>query len=352
MTKNIQACISQIKKLGLDAILVSDPTNISYLTNFSQPEGYLLLTTLKEPIYFTNPLYQAEAQKIKICKTVISNGNIFELVSEEVINLGLKNVGFEAKHLPFLEHQKIKESLTVQDINFIETIDLVGNLRAIKSPQEIALIKKSIQVSLEAFDFIEDIYDERMSEKDLSIEIERFLKLKGDNQLAFAPIVAAGKNAAFAHHKATEGKINRRICLIDLGSKYYGYCADLTRVFFWGKMPPSFKRLYDIVLKAQSLSIKKIKDGIKACDVDKAARDYIEKKGFGKNFIHGIGHGIGLSVHEAPFLNRTNTAVLKEGMVVTIEPAVYIQGKFGIRIEDMVLVRKNKGEILSSSGNR
>ncbi|MBN3040646.1 MAG: M24 family metallopeptidase, partial [Candidatus Omnitrophica bacterium] len=131
--------------------------------------------------------------------------------------------------------------------------------------------------------------------------------------------------------------------------KHSGYCADLTRVFFSGKMPILFKKVLDTVKKAQELAINKIKPGVKARDIDNAARNHIEKKGWGKYFGHGLGHGVGLSVHEPPFIGPNSNQILREGMVITIEPAIYLTGKFGIRIEDMVLVKKNKPEVLSKS---
>ena len=352
MANNLSACVKEIKKESLDAILVSDPINITYLTSFKNPEGYLLITVDGKLIYFTSPLYKEEVKSIKSWKAVISVVNIFNDIKEAAVKLKLKSVGFESKHLPFLEHKKIKELFAAHDIYLIETTDFIKRFRVIKKPHEISLMRKAARVSLEALEYAEQIYDVRKSEKSLQIEIERFLRLKADDEIAFSPIVAAGKNSCLPHHKSGSDKLNSKICLIDLGSKHYGYCADLTRVFFWGKMPPYFKRIYNTVLKAKNLSIKKIKDGVRACDVDKAARDFIEKQGYGKYFTHGVGHGIGLSVHEPPFLNRFNTQRLKEGMVVTIEPAVYLSGKFGIRLEDMVLVKKNKAEILSSNGNR
>ena len=352
MANNLSACVKEIKKEGLDGLLISNPVNIAYLTNFKNAEGYLLITAGERLVYFTSPLYAQEAKAVKSWQAVISSVNIFDDIKEISAKLKLKSVGFESKHLPFLEHKKLKDLFASCDIYLIETTDLIQSLRAIKKSWEISLIRKSTAASLEAFDFIGQIYDPRKREKDLQIEIERFLRLKADNEIAFSPIVAGGKNSCFPHHRSSSDKLNRKMCLIDLGSKHYGYCADLTRVFFWGKMHPYFKRIYNIVLKAKSLSIKKIKDGVRACDVDKAARDFIEKHGYGKCFTHGVGHGIGLSVHEPPFLNRFNTQRLKEGMVVTIEPAVYLNGKFGIRIEDMVLVRKNKAEILSANGDR
>ena len=191
-----------------------------------------------------------------------------------------------------------------------------------------------------------------MTEKDLSIEIEKFLRIKGDNDIAFNSIVASGKNTIFPHHYPTDEPIGKNHCLIDLGSKYKGYCADLTRLIFYSKMSTIFKKVYNIIKKAQDLSIQKIKDGITAGEIDKIARDYITKQGFGKYFIHGLGHGIGLSVHEPPYLQPNNKQVLKEGMVITIEPAIYFKNTFGVRLEDMVLVQQKKGEILSEYGNR
>ena len=234
----------------------------------------------------------------------------------------------------------------------METKDFVENIAMVKSFKEISLIKKSIQISKEAFEFINEIIDGEMSEKDLCIEVEKFLRLKGDNEIAFSSIIASGRNTVYPHYSPSDDKIAKNSLLIDLGAKYYGYCSDLTRMFFRGKMLPLFKRIYDTVRKAQELSIKEIKEGVTASEIDKIARDYIDKKGWGKYFGHGLGHGIGLSVHEPPYLNPHSNEILKEGMVITIEPAIYYKNIFGVRIEDMVLVKQKKGELLSGNINR
>jgi Xaa-Pro aminopeptidase len=347
MRKRNKICLDKIRALELDSLLISNHFNITYLTGFRSAEGLLILTHTGEMFYFTNFLYQEEAKKLDFWKVIVDNGNIFELVTAYIKKLRLKRVGFEAKDLPFLEYRKIKSELSEEKIDFVPTIDVIEKIREIKDKKELSLIKKSIKISEEAFGFIKEIYEGVMTEKDLSIEVEKFLKLKGDNDIAFSPIVASGKNSALPHYIAGEDMLDRSFSLIDLGSKYCGYCADLTRVFFWSKMPSLLKRVYDIVKKAQEIGIKKIKDGIKAKDLDKAVREYIDNKGFGKYFGHGLGHGIGLCVHERPFINYKNEDILKEGMVITVEPAVYIRGKFGVRIENMVLVRKEKGEVLS-----
>ena len=354
MKTKIRNCTKKLKKLNLDAILIADPINIAYLTDFRAIDGYLLLIQDGKLVYFTNFLYKEAAKRIKSWELVISSNkhNIFTLVAEKIKKLDLSTIGFEAKKLPLLEHKTINSYLSASAIDLIETNDFVEEVRMIKNKQEITYIKKSIQISKETFEFVKEIFDPVMSEKDLSIEIERFLRLKGDRELAFPSIVASGKNTVFPHHRSGDKKLSNEIVLIDLGSKYCGYCADLTRVFFWGKIPLLLRKIYDTVRKAQDESIKKIRDGIRASEVDKAARKIIDKKGWSKYFGHGLGHGVGLCVHEPPMIGPNCNQVLKEGMVITIEPAIYFKDKFGVRLEEMVLVKKKKGEILSGNFHR
>ena len=354
MKKRISNCTSKLKKLNLDAILIVNPVNIAYLTGFSANDGYLLLDQDGRLVYFTNFLYKEAAKKVGGWELVVSSDrhNIFTLIAEKIKKLNLSTLGFEAKKLPFLEYKTINGYLSAAAIDFIETKDLVEEVRMIKDKQEISYIKKSIQISKQAFEFAKEIFDPAMSEKDLSIEIERFLRLKGDGRIAFPSIVASGKNTVFPHHKPGDKKLGTETFLIDLGSKYYGYCADLTRMFFWGKMPLLLRKIYDTVRKAQSESIKKIRDGIKASQIDKTAREIIDKKGWSKYFGHGLGHGVGLCVHEPPMIGPNCNQILKEGMVVTIEPAIYFKNKFGVRLEEMILVKKKKGEVISGNFHR
>jgi len=347
VNKKINNCLEKIEKKGFQALLISNPTNISYLSNFRKADGYLLISR-NAIIYFTNFIYAQEARRIKNWRIKLSNTNIFDTVVKEIFKLKLKSICFEAKHLSYLEYKKLKEIHLKRRIKFSPVRDIVEGLRTIKDKKEISFLKNAIDVTLEAFTFIDEIANDNMSEKDLYIEIERFLKIKSDNELAFLPIVAFGKNTAFPHHLPSQVKLSKsKLFLIDLGARHCGYCADLTRVFFLGKMPTYLKKVYDVVKKAKDLAIKKIREGVRVKDVDKAARAFIEKKGFGKYFGHGLGHGIGMSVHEEPYINYKNDNILKEGMVVTIEPAIYLPGRFGIRIEDMVLVKSKRGEILS-----
>jgi len=350
MKSRINKCVAALKDLNLDGIILSNPLNVSYLSGFRDAEGYLLLTRDAELVYFTNFIFEYEARELSIWKVISAKGNIFRQLSDVIKKNRLRRIGFEAKKISYLEYYKIKQYLLGSHAELCEVTDFVEKVRSIKDAREIALIKAAAGISREAFDFSLEIRDRAMTEKELSIEIEKFLRLRGDNSIAFPVIAAYGANSAIPHHMPQKDKIlTENFFLIDLGAKYYEYCADLTRVFTWGKITPFFKGIYDIVRKAQDLSIKKIKDGVKVKEVDAAARSFIEKKGYGKFFGHGTGHGIGLEVHEIPYISQRSEDILKEGMVVTIEPAIYIKGKFGIRIEDMVLVGKHKGEVLSGN---
>ncbi|MFA5007728.1 MAG: Xaa-Pro peptidase family protein [Candidatus Omnitrophota bacterium] len=350
MKSRIKKCAAQLKALDLDAILLSNPINVSYLSGFRAADGYLLLTRACELIYFTNFIYEYEAKDFNVWKVVIARGNIFKELADTIKSLHLHRVGFEAKNIPYLEYSKIKQYLAISKVELSETIDFIEKIRVIKEPKEIALIKKATEITEDALSFSADMRDRAMTEKQFAIEIEKFLRLRGSGTVAFPAIIASGANSAMPHHEPQEGKmLTENFFLIDLGAKYCEYCADLTRVFTWGKITPFFKKIYDIISNARDLSIKKIKDGAKVKEVDNAARSFIEKKGYGKFFGHGLGHGVGLEVHEIPFVSPRSEEVLREGMVITIEPAIYIKGAFGIRIEDMVLVGKNKGEVLSGN---
>jgi Xaa-Pro aminopeptidase len=179
-------------------------------------------------------------------------------------------------------------------------------------------------------------------------ELERFLRLSGASKASFDIIVASGPNSSFPHHRTGERVIrNNEPVLVDVGADYLGYKSDLTRVFFSGKINILYRNIQEIVFKARDLAIRGIKPGKLAKDIDGLARSYIAKKGYGKYFVHSLGHGVGLEVHEGPRLSSKSGNILKAGMVLTVEPAIYIPDKFGSRVEDMVIVTRKGCEVLS-----
>jgi len=351
MNKKISLCFKTVSKKRYDGFIVSNPVNVTYLTGFRSADGYLLLTKDKV-IYFTNFIYFNEAKKNTNWEVKACGKNLFKSVTDYIRHKKLKNIAFEGRDMPFAEYSFINDILIKKNIKLSPEVGIVEDLRIVKDKLEITKIKKAAAISFEAFKFIDEIYSLKMSERDIFIEVERFLKVRGDNEVAFSPIVAIDKNAAIPHHSASSHRVNKNgMLLIDLGAKYQAYCADLTRVFFLGKMHVHLKKIHDVVLKAHDLAIKSIKDGVRACDVDKVARSFIEKKGFGKFFGHGLGHGVGLCVHEGPYISPKNEQILKSGMVITIEPAIYLPNKFGVRLEDMVIVGSKKGEVISGNIN-
>lgn len=346
MKKRTASFLKAIKKENLDAFLLTDSLDIRYLTGIKDCQCWLLVGAGREIICFVSPIYYEAVKRFWPAKVLVSKNGLARCLVKEAKKLKLNRIGITSEKINLTAYCRIKRELQEAGIDLIKSKPLVDELRKIKEPREIEKIKKAVSISLEAFDFISEIQNLSMTEKDLSIEIERFLRLKSDNRTAFETIVSSGKNTAFAHHSPGENRINN-FFLIDLGAVYCGYCADLTRVFFSGKIPARLKKIYDTVKKAQDKAIKKIKEGVKASDVDKAARNIIDKNGFGKYFLHGSGHGVGLQVHEPPYLKPGSDEILKAGMVLTVEPGIYYTNYFGVRLENMVIVKTKKAEVIS-----
>ncbi len=340
---------SALKNKGIDGILISSESDITYLTGEQGIEGYLFVSIDNNPILFTDFRYYLQAKQIPQISLRIYSSGIFDYIAKNIKRTGAKNICLQARSLPLAEYNIFKEKFTEYKISLNVSEDPLPNIRAVKDKTEIAKIKKAVEITLEAFKFARDILYPGISEKRLSIEIERFLKLKGDNAIAFNIITAAGKNSALPHYSPQEAKIvSNKPLLIDMGAKYQGYCADLTRVLFSDKMPSIFAKIFNVVKTARVKAIEKIKPGVRIKDIDLTARNYIEKCGYGKYFGHSLGHGVGLNVHEKPFINKNNDSIILENMVFTVEPGIYIPSKFGIRYESVIRVTAKGCEVLDA----
>jgi Xaa-Pro aminopeptidase len=347
---HIKNIYTKLAQEDLDGLLVSSPANISYLANFTSRDSYFLISK-KENIYITDSRYTQEAKKHlqKIATIKKSNGSIFRIIADLCRDLGLKRLAFEERYLPFAEYKKIKEELSKKG-DLIPTHDLVEELRQIKNAEELEKIKKASEISIKALRFIKDFISEGKKEIEVAAEIERFIRYNGARSSAFDIIVASGPNSSFPHHLTSQRKIkNNKPVLVDIGVDYLGYKSDLTRVFFLGKISSTVRGIYDIVRRAQEKAIRRIKPAVHINKIDVVARQYITQKGYGGFFGHNLGHGIGLEVHEEPHISSKGRGVLKPGMVFTIEPAIYLPNKFGIRLEDIVLVTQKGCEILSGT---
>ncbi len=350
MKPRLQKLLSRIKKENLDGLIVSTPANISYLNEFVSSDAYLLVSK-EGSVYFTDSRYIEEVRaKLKSVASLKKiNGSAFSLIANTCLELGLKRVGFEERHMPYAEYKKIKEFLKAK-VHLIPAHNLIENLRQVKDPGEIAKIREALRITGLALGFIQDFIKPGLRELEIAGELERFIRYNGAIGSAFDIIVASGPNSAYPHHRPGQRKVHKdESLLIDIGVDYLGYKSDLTRVFFLDKIKGLARRIYGIVLKAQSRAIEKIKPGVDIAGIDSLSRNYISSKGYAKFFGHSLGHGIGLETHEAPSISPKNDGILIPGMAFTVEPAIYLPGKFGIRIEDMVLVTKKGCEVLSGS---
>ena len=349
LQKRLEDIRKSIREAKLDSLLICNQANITYLTGQVSNEAYLLLTPQKN-FYITDFRYLEEAkQNIKNFTIQKINGALFNLIKQLCQKTKTKYLGFEAKFLSFGEYEKLKEKFSTK-IKFIPTYDLIEFYRQIKSEKEIQCIKHATQITTAALGFAKGIISPGIKEYDLAVRLKQFILDKGGDSFSFDIIVASGPNSAFPHHVTTKRIVkNNEPILVDMGVDFKGYKSDLTRVFFLGKMTPIFRRIYHIVQQAQAETIKQIKPGVSISKIDSLARQYINRKGYGCYFGHNLGHGLGLQIHEEPHISSKNKNPLLPGMVFTIEPAIYLNGRFGIRLEDMVLVTQKGVEVLSDS---
>ncbi len=350
MSLRIKKLYAKLEQCGLDGLLVSLPANISYLAEFPSRDSYALISK-KQNAYFTDSRYTQEAKKYLKKPFLLkkTNGSVFKIIAGSCREAGLKNIGFEERYLPYAEYKKIKQHLGKSAVLF-PVNSLVEELRRIKEPQELEKIRRATRITALALKHIKRHIRPGKKEVEIVAELEHFIRYHGADKSGFEIIVAAGANSAFAHHLSSHKKAGKNdIVLIDIGVDYKGYKSDLTRVFFLSKISTLTRRVYDIVREAQLLAIDKIRPGCPISEIDRAARNFIAKKGLGPNFSHNLGHGVGLEVHEAPQVCARQDAELEPGMVFTVEPAAYLPGRFGIRIEDIVVVTKKGCEVLSGS---
>jgi Xaa-Pro aminopeptidase len=345
----IQKLRDRFPALGLDAVLVTHASDMRYLSGFPNPDAWLLVCR-KTAYYVTDFRYMAEARKaIKGIRIVQFGDSLFETTMDLARKNRVKVLGVDENSLTLHQFNRIK-ALAHKGLGIVSSKDVVKVVRAVKEPGELKLMKKALKINLEAYKYIKSYIRPGIREIDLLHKLEEFIRQKNVG-FAFDPIIASGPNSSFPHAKVTERKVRRNEpVLIDLGIDVNGYKSDLTRVFFLGRMPRSFERVLSLVRLAQIEAFKVIRPGIEAKKVDFAARGFLDKYGLAERFGHSLGHGVGLDVHELPRISGKSGVTLSEGMVITVEPGVYLK-KYGVRLEEMVLVTENGCEVLSVDFN-
>jgi Xaa-Pro aminopeptidase len=318
----------QMQKENIDFLLILNPNNINYLAGF-MPSAASILVVKDEPVLLTNQMDMEDA-------LLNSKIPVEEFKSMKKLKESLNGtVGLESS-MNIQTFERLKK-----DAQFETKItDIVERSRSIKTSEELKNIEKALEISEKAFKGTE--FHESKTENEIAAEIEYNMRLNGAKKASFDTIVASGKRSSLPHADVSDNTIERPI-VIDWGALYNNYCSDTTRTIIETER---HEEIFDIVLEAQKSAVAAVKPSIKACEVDKAARDVITEYGYGESFIHSTGHSVGLEVHESPSLSKRDDTVLEKGMVITVEPGIYLKDDFGVRIEDMVHVT-NKGRVLN-----
>ncbi|OGG27003.1 hypothetical protein A2960_02555 [Candidatus Gottesmanbacteria bacterium RIFCSPLOWO2_01_FULL_39_12b] len=353
MIERIAKLRQKFKGNQLEALFITNQYNVCYLTGFTglspnERESFLFITATQASL-LTFPTYYGlfkEGGSGFQTLSITGSKRLVDHLNEIIGTEKIKIVGFEKQNLTVGELESLTNKLNAK---LRPTEYLVEELRLIKGENEIRQIKKAAQITDLAFTYIKTRIKKGVSEKELALDLEFYLKRKAGN-VAFPPIVAFNKNAAIPHYlpENRQHLTDNSLILLDFGAKVNGYCADMTRVVFFGNPNNKQVKIYNTVLKAQELTLKKLRPELLANEVDFVAREYIKSSGF-PEYPHGLGHGVGLAIHEAPRLKSESTEVLKENMVVTVEPGIYLEGECGVRIEDLVVLKKDGLEILSKS---
>ena len=335
-------------KEKLDGILISNASNMRYLSGFSGGTGYLLITD-REAVIFTDSRYTIQAKEESDTFTVVELQDTYvSLIAEWIEKEQIEILGFEGRDVQVSDYLEWKEKFPVKELRDIGT--KIALLRSIKTPEELEKLAEAERIGDKAFSKILEIIKPGMTELEIAAYLEFWMKQYGAEGLSFDTIAASGLNSAKPHAVPGRKIIEKGDFLtMDFGCMYEGYCSDMTRTIVVGKANAKQKEIYQVVLEAQLAALDFIQAGKKGWEVDKVARDIIVKAGYGDNFGHGLGHSVGLFIHEEPRLSKKEETVLVENMVVTVEPGIYIENFGGVRIEDMVVVTKDGCKNLTHS---
>lgn len=322
-----------LKEKDLQAIIITSPQNLYYFSGFTGGEGLLVFTHEKNYI-IVDGRYTIQAKEQTKGFEVIE----YKILPYKIIaDMGFDKIGFEDKTISYNSFKMMSRAMPA--VTAIGVSDHLNEFRKVKSEEECKNIRRAEQIGDMAFDHILPFIKPGITEREIALELEYFMKKQGASALSFDTIVAVGERSALPHANLTDRKVEEgKVVLLDYGCVYNGYCSDMTRTVAVGYADDKTKNIYDTVLKAQLSAIEVIKAGVKNKDVDKVARDIITKSGYGETFTHSLGHGVGLEIHEQPNLSPRSEDILKAGNIVSVEPGIYVEGFCGVRIEDLVLV--------------
>ncbi len=333
----------------IEGFLVTNLKNVYYLTGFDG-EGLALITN-KDNYLLTDSRYTEQAEKespdfkIIIDEPKIKNARVLSL-KKILGKRKIKKIAFECNNLTYADFNKYSDSF--ESVKLLPAKNIIERIRMVKDKEEIIKMKKAAQITTESLKDVLETIEPGMRELDIASELAYTMRKKGAQKEAFETIVVSGERSSLPHGKPSEKKIvEGELITIDMGANYQNYNSDITRTIIIGKENQKQKQIFSIVLEAQKTALEFLKPGLKCREVDAVARNIIEKKGYGKYFGHGLGHGVGLDIHEMPRVSFNDEIILLPGMVVTIEPGIYLPEFGGVRIEDSVIITEEGYEILT-----
>jgi Xaa-Pro aminopeptidase len=357
--QRLQKLQALLNEANCDACVIDNKINLFYLTGLSLSSGTLFIHKENSCLLVDNRYYELCQQSSPVSVKRSEEVSLLKLLQSGAAK-GVKRLAFDSEntsHKSFLDLEKLLHKVNESSpsgINIaLHALDNpVKRLRMIKDASEIEQMRLAAKLGSEGYDFVSSLLKEGITESEIASQLEIFWKQRGSQGIAFEPIIAFGANSSMPHYRAGEAKLKSgQAVLIDIGVNFKHYHSDMTRVIFFGIPHPKMAEIYEVVREAQTLALKECRPGILIGALDQAARDYITSKGYGGAFTHGLGHGVGLEIHEAPgvtFKPPYNAIPLQAGMVITIEPGIYLPGIGGVRIEDTVVITPEGYENLTN----
>lgn len=354
-----------ILEAGKEAVLISTPSNLYYYTGFTGGDGMFFMNCAKmkesakgndvvdyQGYLITDSRYyeQVERECPDVVLVRLEKSGYSEIVKQILSNGLCRIVAVEAE-MKLAHYLKLQE--TCKNISFEMADATIMQSRMVKDAEELQQIAQAEAIGDAAFSYILDVIKPGMTEREIGLELEFFMKRQGASKLSFDTIIASGSNSSMPHAQVTDRRIEKGdFITMDFGCVYQGYCSDMTRTIAVGEPTQDMKKIYQIVLEANQRAMEGIQEGIICNVIDALARDYIKEQGYGGYFGHGLGHGVGLDIHEEPRFSPKCDVVMQENMVITNEPGIYLPGQFGVRIEDLIVVKKDGYQKLSNSDTK
>jgi len=341
-----RAVAERLAGFKIDALVVSSPANVRYLSDYSGSNGLLVITP-GESHFFTDPRYQLEASQKITCKVHVAKGPLIVAAAAILKRKKLKKIGFESAWVHYELYARFKDALPL-GFALHPVGRVIEEQRMVKSPVEIERIRASVRINSEAYSRTMRNIRPRLREREIAAELEFQMRLLGAEKASFDTIVAAGVHSALPHAQPGAHRLaENELLLVDMGSSVEGYASDMTRVSYAGEAPKRVRDVYKAVLEANLAAIDAVRPGIAAGKVDAAARNVLKAHKLDRAFVHSTGHGLGLEIHEMPRIGKAEKTQLRAGMAITIEPGAYLEDLGGVRIEDTVLVTAEGCEVLT-----